>query len=352
MPRTETYNVGVNPSHLAVLNSGAKAYVTNSNNYSIMGQDTVSVLDLKKKTTELTIHDESFVEPYRLAVDNFDRYVYVCNSGSPASTSEQGTVSIIDTFDNKVVGVIAGFDGPGGIVISKGVCVSDGANLNSVAYVTNYGANGGVKSGNGNTVSVVDLRTRQIVGTISTDQAPAALALCPCGTFLYVICYVDGKPGTGVLDKIDLKTNQIVKRVSGFSGPFSIALTENGHVAYVTNFGSNDFAPFGTTVMVVNLETMELLQTIETGIQPAGLAISSRFAFVSNYNTLYAKANFQNLTPGEGTVNMIDLKHKKVIGPAIPVGQSPSTITLSPDTKTVYVCKYVQNTVLAICFDK
>ena len=350
MQPAETFNVGVNPSHLAILNNGKRAYVANSNNYSIPGSDTVSVLNLKTQTTDTTIHDPSFVEPYRIAVDHCDQFVYVCNSGSPTSPDKQGTISIIDTNLNKVTGLISGFDGPGGIVISSPTLSFP----ISYAYVTNYGADGGLKSGNGRTVSVVDLRTRQIVNTIITDQAPAALALCPCGTYLYVVCYVDGKPGTGTLNKIDLQTNQVVNRVSGFSGPFWVSLTGDGCKAIVSNFGSNDFAPYGTTVTMVNLETMTLIQSIETGIQPAGLAVSDKFVFVSNYNTLYAKANFQNLTPGEGTVSVISLKQGKVVdrlgptGPAIPVGQSPSTITLSPDGKKLYVCKYVQNTVLAI----
>lgn len=334
---SNTYNVGVNPANLAITPNGRYAYVANSNNYSIKDSDSVTVLDLKRGVPKVTIHDDSFVEPYRIAIDHRGKFAYVCNSGSPATNSDVGTVSIIDIETNAVVGVIEGFDGPGGIVITK-----------NIAYVTNYGAPGGVTSGHGTTVSVVDLIARKIIKTIIVSLAPAALALHPCDKLLYVIAYVDGKPETGRLDVISTKTNVVLNSIPGFFGPFGIAVTKDGEFAYVTNFGSNDFAPFGTTVSVVDLDKVSIVKTIQLGIQPSGIAISKDFAYVSNYNTLYAKANFQNLTPGEGTVNVICLKSNKVISPTIPVGQSPATITLSPDCKKLYVCKYVQNTVAEI----
>jgi YVTN family beta-propeller protein len=338
--RSQIYTVGVNPASIAITPDDEYGYVANSNNYSIQNSDSVTVLDLKKHVPKLTIHDNSFVEPYRIAIDDIGEYAYVCNSGSPATISEFGTLSIIDIKTNKVIGTIKGFDGPGGIVISK-----------NRAYVTNYGAPGGVKSGNGTTVSVVDLSARKIIHTIEVDLAPATLALSPCHKFLYVMAYVDGLPGTGILDIISTKTNTIIGRIRGFFGPFGIGVTKDGKYAYVTNFGSNDFAPYGTTVSIVDLGKKSIIKNIEVGIQPSGIAISENFACVSNYNTLYAKSGFQNLTPGEGTVNIICLESDEVIS-TISVGQSPSTITLSADEKKLFVCKYVQNTVAELSLGK
>ena len=135
----QIFNVGVNPSHLAVTPDSRRAYVTNSNSYGIAGSDTVTVLDLRKGTTKLTIRDESFVQPYRVAIDDLGEYAYVCNSGSPAESGQEGTLSVIDIKSNKVVGTIPGFDGPGAIVLSQ-------RRGKGFAYVTNYGAPAGVKS--------------------------------------------------------------------------------------------------------------------------------------------------------------------------------------------------------------
>ena len=345
---SNTFTVGVNPSSLAITPNGKFAYVTNSNNYAIPGSDTVSVLDLKKGRPKLTIADPSFDEPYRLAIDKHGKFAYVCNSGSPNKIGQQGTVSIIDIKTNTVVGLITGFDGPGGIVLSE-----------STAYVTNYGADGGVQSGNGRTVSVVDLKTKKITDTITVSQAPSALILSPCEQFLYVVSYVDGLPGTGVLTTILLKTKKIISTLSGLFGPFGLVISQCGSYAYITNFGSNNFAPYGTTVSVVDLQKNQIVHNINVGIQPSGIEISpdGHYLYVSNYNALYAKSNFQNLTYGEGTVNVIRLKKhleggKKespnVIAPTISVGQTPATLVISPDGKTLYVCKYVQNTVASI----
>ena len=329
--------MGINPSNLSVTPNGKYAYVTNSNNYGITGSDSVTVLNLRKGVPKLTIHDCSFVEPYRIAIDSHGKHGYVCNSGSPKTSESLGTVSIIDIETNKVSGVIEGFDGPGGIALSE-----------KLAYVTNYGGPGGLGSGNGTTISVVDLKTNQIINTIIVDLAPSALILSSCHNFLYVTCYVDGNVGTGTLNIICTKTNKIITKIPGFSGPFGIALTTCGGRAYVTNFGSNNFAPYGTTVSVVNLKKQQIIKNIEVGIQPAGIAVSPNFAYVSNYNALYAGPGFQNLTPGEGTISIICLKNNKVVCPNISVGQSPSSVILSPNCKKLYVCKYVQNTVAEI----
>lgn len=218
---------------------------------------------------------------------------------------------------------------------------------------TNYGAPGGLQSGNGKTVSVVDLTTNEIIETIETDQGPAALVLSHNQQLLYVVCYVDGEPGTGTLNVIQTSNNQIINKTPGFSGPFGIDVTPDDKFAYVTNFGSNNFAPYGTSVSCVNLCPLHIgiIKNIEVGIQPSGVMVSNdgRLVYVSCYNALYAKANFQQLTYGEGTVNVIQTKDNEVIGTAISVGQTPATITLSRDGNRLYICKYVQATVLSIC---
>lgn len=211
--------------------------------------------------------------------------------------------------------------------------------------MTNYGAPGGLQSGNGKTISVVDLRNRQIIDTITVDLAPSALALSSNNKYLYVMCYVDGLPGNGKLDIIQTKTNKIIKTISGFFGPFGIVVSKDCHYAYVSNFGSNNFSPYGNEISVVDLHKYKIIKNIKVGIQPSGIAITEKYLYISNYNSLYADPiKFLNLTYGEGTINIICLKTNKVID-TISVGQTPSTLTLSYDEKNLYVSKYVQNTI-------
>jgi YVTN family beta-propeller protein len=327
-------NVGLNPASVAVTPDNRFAYVVNNNEPNIPGGDTVAVLNLTTNTIEKVIHDASFKEPYRVAINKAGTIAYVANS-------DGATVSIIDIATNTVTGTINGFDGPSGFVIApNGV----------LAYVNNYGGPLGVGSGNGTTVNVVNLLTNTIVGTITVGLAPAGLAITPDGAFVYVINYVDGNPGTGTISIIQTSTQSVVGRISGFSGPFGIAITPNGRFAYVTNFGSNDFAPVGRTVSVVDLSTNTIVATIELGIQPAGIAITPDgcLAYVTNYNTLYLGPGFTNLTAGEGIVNIIDLCTNRVIPPAITVGSSPNAVAISPNGLFAYVTNYISNSVSVI----
>lgn len=332
-------NCGVTPSFVCLHPTSNFAYVMNSNNYGLPNQDSITVLDLKLKIPIATIHDSSFKEPYRMAIHHKG---YVCNSASPTAPGEPGTISILCLKTNKVVGTIIGFDGPGGIVISE---------KKNKAYVSNYGAVGGVGSGNGKTISVVNLKTKEIENTITVNKAPAALTLSPCHSFLYVICYVDGAPENGTLDIISTTTTdqKVMGSIRGFSGPFGIVVSPSCQYAYVTNFGDNDFKVFGTTVSEVDLKNYRITKNIEVGIQPSGIALSEdgKYLFVTTYNALYN--DFKNLTYGEGTLTIIRLsQQKKEICKVLSIGQSPSTLTLAKNNQFILFPNYSQNIVQMI----
>lgn len=332
---TSTINSGITPTGIAVTPDNRYAYVANNNNYGLQGEDSISVIRLKNNTIKTTIFDNSFNQPYTVTISPDGTRAYVTNSNST-------TITIINTKTNAVIGIIDGFDGPSGMAIT-----SDG----TTAYVNNYGGPEGVGSGNAVTVRVVDLTTNTIVGDpIIVGLAPAALAITPNGKFVYVINYVDGNPATGTMSVIRTSDNMVIDLIKGFSGPFAIAITPDGKYAYVTNFGSNNFEPIGTTVSIVKLKNNTIVKTIDLGIQPAGVAITpnSDFAYVSNYNTLYAGPQFTDLTAGQGTVNIIDVKKKKLVPVTIPVDQSPGAIAISPDGKHAYVTNFTSNTVTVI----
>lgn len=330
-----TINVGVTPAGIAITPDNRFAYVANNNNYTLAGADSVSVLNLTNNMPVKTIADASFNQPYTVTINKAGTKAYVTNSNST-------TITIIDIATNTVIGVIGGFDGPSGMVITPS---------ETFAYVNNYGGPGGVGSGNGTTVRVVNLNTNTIVGApITVGLAPASLAIGPDGAFVYVINYVDGNPGTGTISVIRTSDNTVVNTIPGFSGPFAIAITPDGKYAYVTNFGSNNFAPIGTTVSVVDLNSNVVIGTINLAIQPSGIAITpdGRFAYASNYNTLYAGSGFTDLTAGQGTVNIIDTATNTVIPPTIAVGQSPDAVAISSNGEYAYVTNYTSNTVNVI----
>lgn len=330
-------NTGVNPAGSAITKNRRYLYVANNNNYGLPGQDSVSVFDLKYAKLVKTITDKSFNQPYTITIDNCRNIAYVTNANSPLTSSTFGTVTKICTKTHKVIGVIGdktpsqgGLDGPSGFAIQG-----------DVAYVNNYGGPGGLSSGNGKTVSVIDLNTDKIVKTIDVSLAPAALTLYQ--KYLYVACYVDGNPKTGVVNVLSTKDCKLVGTINDFSGPFALAVS-NGWL-YVTNFGSNNFAPFGTTLSAVELRSGKRIETY-VGIQPSGLALldGNRIA-VSCYNTLYSDpVGYTGLTPGQGSVVIIDTTCWQTT--TIPVGPSPSNITYC--SGKLYVSSYTGNVVYIV----
>ena len=174
------------------------------------------------------------------------------------------------------------------------------------------------------------------------------------GAFVYVINYVDGVAGHGTISVIQTSSNTVIHTITDASlfGPFAIAITPDNNYAYVTNFGSNNFAPFGTTVSVVSLVSNTVVDTINLAIQPAGIAITpdGRFAYVTNYNTLYAQGSpsFSDLTAGQGTINIIDIATNTVVSPGIAVDQSPDAVAISSNGEFAYVSNYTSNSINVI----
>lgn len=332
-----TINVGVNPTGVAITSNSQIAYVANNNNYGVSVGNYISVLDLVNNLPLLNISSDGFNQPYTATLSTDESMVYITNSAG-------STISIIDTGSNTVIGTIVGFDGPSGLAING-----------TTGYVNNYGAFGGVGSGNGHTISVVNLITNTITGTIDlVDLAPAAVALSPDGQILYVINYTTGAIGTGTMKMISTDSNTIIgSTITGFSGPFGLCVHPSGNgIVYVSNFGSNNFDPYGTSVSVVDTGAGSIIDTINTGIQPSGIAISqnnnSKYLYVSNYNSLYALPDFEGLVSGQGTVSVIDTTTNTLLSTTIPVGNSPGNISISPSGKNVYVSNFASNTVSVI----
>lgn len=337
-----TINVGVTPAGIAFTPNGKYAYVANANNYETagydaVGQDNISVIDVSKNLVIKTIYDASLNQPQTVTVNPAGTKAYACNSNA-------SSVTVIDVATNTVTAVISGFDGPDDMVINA---------AGTVGYVTNYGATPGAGSGNGHTVSIVDLVHNVISGTIdlTPNIAPAALTMSPDGAYVYTVNYMTGIPNSGTLNIIRTSDNTLLPTViTGFSGPFDMAISPDGRFGYVTNFGSNNFYPYGTTLSVVNLSSNTIVATIPLGIQPAGVAVTAdnRYAYITIYNTLYNNPAFNALVYGQGLVNVIDLSNNTVLPISIPVNQSPEGVVISPNGEYAYVSNYSSNTVSVI----
>jgi YVTN family beta-propeller protein len=153
----------------------------------------------------------------------------------PDLCSVSGSISAIDTTNNRVVATVEVGPGPHGMVISS---------TGEKAYVANYGTFP-TKLGQArclsDTVSVLRLDTRH------NEATPPP---------------------------------KVVATVTVGPGPLAVAITPDDEEVYVTNFGRDpNLVPGGVpgnTVSVIQARSNEVVATIEVGNLPAGVAPSPR----------------------------------------------------------------------------
>lgn len=316
--------LGLNPSDVAITPDSRFVYVANNNDNSVMGQDTVTVIDVATNTVLTTITDASFNQPYTITINPAGTKAYVTNSNTT-------TVTVIDIATNTVADVITGFSGPSDMVITP-----DG----TTGYVSNYTAP------DPDTVNVVDLNTNMITDTITMPMGQslvATLGMTPDGAYVYAGIYNTGLTD-GTLCVIRTSDNTVIDTIPGFFGPYNIVFTADGTYAYITNFGSNNFTPIGNTVTVLDVATNTIIDTIEVGSQAAGAALTpnGKYLYTTNYN------DQDGIPTGEGTVNIIATASNFVVPPLITTQQGAASVAITPNGRYAYVANYISNTVSVI----
>ncbi|GAA2976772.1 Hsp70 family protein [Actinokineospora diospyrosa] len=81
-----------------------------------------------------------------------------------------------------------------------------------------------------NTVSVVDTESQKVTDTIDVGERPMAVAVAPDGKHAYV-----ANNGSGTVSVIDVGSNQVTATVPVGREPWSLAVSPDGKEAYVTN---------------------------------------------------------------------------------------------------------------------
>ena len=134
----QTIPVGTNPIGVSVNSVGTEAYITNFNN---SGDGTVSVINTttNEVTNTINVGDGA----YGIAITPDCAKAYIANSVS-------NTVSVIDATSHSVISTISGFNQPIGIAINP---------AGTRAYVANSAG----------TVSIINTGTDTIVGNIASD---------------------------------------------------------------------------------------------------------------------------------------------------------------------------------------
>src|SRR5580700_12196754 len=108
-----------------------------------------------------------------------------------------------------------------------------------------------VNSGDG-TVSVIDTATNTVVGLpIPVGKEPFGVDVTPDGKHAYV-----ANRGSNNVSVVDTATNMVVATVVVGNVPFNVAVTPDGNHAYVTNAGFNTVSVIDTATNTVEAATI------------------------------------------------------------------------------------------------
>ena len=235
------------------------------------------------KKTDLT----NVADPSAVAVTSTRAYI---------TNRATGTVTVVDTIKNTVVGTFQVGAAPDGVAVKP-----DGTRL----YVS---------SSTNNTVTVVDTATGTVKKTIAVAN-PTAITINPSGSTVYV-----ANGNTGAVTKISTAYGTVsgtVKLAAGLK-PTELVVSPDGTKIYVASAkatgGGNVsvFSSSGTTVTTVT----------DIAGAPTGLAISAQ------YPRLFVSAD-------DGNVTVIDTVTRTAVTKA--VGAPLSGIAISKDSSAVLV---------------
>jgi len=102
----DTVQVGKQPWHPVISGDGTTAYVPNK------ASNTVTVVDLERRTVTATIEGEGLAQPHGTALSPDGRYLFVSNNnrnGTYTPTDDNpdaGTITVVDTKTNEITKVI------------------------------------------------------------------------------------------------------------------------------------------------------------------------------------------------------------------------------------------------------
>ena len=161
-------------------------------------------------------------------------------------------------------------------------------------------------------LTVVDLKTQAVTGTIATCKRPRHMVLMPEGRQLLVAC-----GDSGQADLIDLATRKSVRKIGLGEDPEIFDLTPDGKTLYVSN--EEDGVVGG-----VDVASGKRSGEIKVGEEPEGVLVSR------DGRTVYVTSEVASL------VHVIDAASGKVTK-NIKVGKRPRRFALTPDGSQLWV---------------
>lgn len=180
------------------------------------------------------------------------------------------------------------------------------------------------------TATLIDVASRNVMGTVPTGTAPHEVAVSPDGKTAVVANYGTRETPGNTLSVIDIPTKKKLKDIDlgDYKRPHGIVWMKD-HTVVVT-------VEANRAVLLVDVQSGKVLNAIETDQNVSHMVVLTPDQ---------AKAFIANI--GSGSTTVIDLKEKRRIA-NIETGAGAEGIDLSPDGREVWVTNRSANTVSVI----
>ncbi|MCZ8517828.1 bifunctional YncE family protein/alkaline phosphatase family protein [Paenibacillus filicis] len=183
------------------------------------------------------------------------------------------------------------------------------------------------------------IRVFQFANGTLTEQSPILLkektqmgiSISPDGKFLFV-----ANNESNSVSKIDLASKQVVATAAVGKDPYTAQISQDGKALYVSNWGES-------SVTVLNPQDLSVEKTISVGLHPNAIAVNpmSGYMYVSDSDS----DQISVIDPKqEQVIQTISLApYKDAV-----TGSQPDALTVSPDGKTLYVANAGNNDVAVV----
>ena len=224
-----------------------------------------------------------------------------------------GTLTVIDTSDNRITATapLAGI--PTGIAISpdgRRALVTSSTDANPDADPTGRSHSG--------SLLVIDTADRSVEQRISIPGSAGAVAITPDGGRAYVASFVGGQ--VAVVDLVAARVATSLPVRVGLGGE-GVVVAPDGSRVYVAGSGP-DYT--SGRVHVIDARSNAVVATVDVGDERASLAVApdGRFLYVASYE--------------RNTVSIVDTASNTVAS-VVPIGQNPKDVAVGPEGRFVYV---------------
>ena len=177
-----------------------------------------------------------------------------------------------------------------------------------------------VSNEKGNTVSVIDSDTWEVIDEFDAGNRPRGITISPDGTKVYVCASDDD-----TVRVFDAETYRELYTLPSGPDPELFVLHPSGNPLYIANEDDN-------LVTVTDTETRSILAEVPVGVEPEGMGISADAAFVVNTSETTNMAHFISTKD-------FQIKHNVL------VDQRPRYAQYTKDGTRLYVSSEIGGTV-------